>query len=175
MTTFTATLQRFAEMGEKTGWTYILIPEEVAGQIAPGIRKSFRVKGLLDNHPVKQVALMPAGDGAFFMAINASMRKGIGKPVGEKITVALAIDKQELEPPAALLEALADLPEAAAHYESLSRAERNYFTRWIDEAKGEETKARRIAHTVNAMLSGLQFGPMIRQIKAETALLRGRA
>lgn len=39
---------RFGNMGEKTGWTYIEVPADIAGQIMPGQRKSFRVKGRLD-------------------------------------------------------------------------------------------------------------------------------
>ncbi|MCH5715098.1 DUF1905 domain-containing protein [Niabella hibiscisoli] len=79
---FTAALQKFAENGDKTGWTYIEIPAELAEQLKAGSKKAFRVKGTLDQHPVSGVTLLPAGGGNYIMAVNASMRKGIAKRQG---------------------------------------------------------------------------------------------
>ncbi len=47
MVTFKAEIEKFEQMGEKTGWTYIFIPQAIAHQIKPDCRKSFRVKGKL--------------------------------------------------------------------------------------------------------------------------------
>ena len=44
MIKFTATILKFDKQGEKTGWTYIIIPSEMAQQLYPGNKKSFRVK-----------------------------------------------------------------------------------------------------------------------------------
>ena len=82
MIKFTATILKFDKQGEKTGWTYITIPSEMAQQLYPGNKKSFRVKGKLDEHSIEGVALMPMGEGDFIMALNAGMRKGIGKTKG---------------------------------------------------------------------------------------------
>ena len=43
MVQFTTTIKRFAEQGEKTGWTYFVVPAEIALKINPGQKKSFRV------------------------------------------------------------------------------------------------------------------------------------
>lgn len=45
MIDYTTIILQFAEQGEKTGWTYIEIPADLAQQIKPGNKKSFRVKG----------------------------------------------------------------------------------------------------------------------------------
>ena len=45
MVTFKAEIERFAEMGEKTGWTYVFIPFAIANEIKADCRKSYRVKG----------------------------------------------------------------------------------------------------------------------------------
>ncbi|MEJ0102256.1 MAG: DUF1905 domain-containing protein [Bacteroidota bacterium] len=71
MVQYTATILQFAEQGEKTGWTYIEIPADIAQKLKPGNKKSFRVKGKLDNHPIKKVALLPMGGGRFIMPLNA--------------------------------------------------------------------------------------------------------
>ena len=44
MVRFTATIKRFAEQGEKTGWTYIDVPVALAEKLQPGNKKGFRVR-----------------------------------------------------------------------------------------------------------------------------------
>ncbi len=172
MVRFTAILERFGEMGEKTGWTYLLIPLEQAEQLLPGNKKSFRVRGTLDAHPIRQVAVMPWGDGSFLLAFNAAMRKGTGKGQGSPVAVALEVDAAPLEVPAALVEALADEPDAQQAWDGLAGSHRNYFIRWVGEAKGADTRAFRIAATVTSLLSGRSFGDTLRALKAERATLR---
>ena len=82
MVQFTTTIHRFEKQGEKTGWTYVEIPADLAGQLVPGNKKAFRVKGKLDNFSIKGVSLLPMGGGSFIMPLNAAMRKGIGKKAG---------------------------------------------------------------------------------------------
>jgi hypothetical protein len=38
MVDFTTIILQFAEQGEKTGWTYIEIPADVAQEMKPGIK-----------------------------------------------------------------------------------------------------------------------------------------
>jgi len=84
MISYTTLIEKFGDKGEKTGWTYILIPSEVAKKIKPGIKKSFRVKGLLDKFKIKGFSLLPMGEGDFIMPLNGEIRKGIKKNVGKK-------------------------------------------------------------------------------------------
>ena len=47
MIQFTAVIQKYKTMGEKTGWTYIEIPDGIPEQLKPGHKKEFqRLKGL---------------------------------------------------------------------------------------------------------------------------------
>ena len=50
MISWTATIKKFDKQGEKTGWTYIEVPAELANKLQPGNKKGFRVKGRLDNY-----------------------------------------------------------------------------------------------------------------------------
>src|SRR5689334_7755845 len=63
MISFVTTIERFGQQGEKTGWTYILVPSELAQKLQPGSRKGFRVKGKIDQHPFKMISLLPMGGG----------------------------------------------------------------------------------------------------------------
>jgi hypothetical protein len=162
MIAFTATLKKFGEMGEKTGWTYLEISAAQAAQLKPGTRKAFRVKGWLDELPIEQVSLVPVGEGNFILAVNEAMRRGIGKRTGASVHVRLTEDTRVYEPAPYIVECLQDEPEAATYFESLPRSHRNYFTKWIESARTEETRARRLACVVNALLKQWDYEQMIR-------------
>jgi hypothetical protein len=173
MVQFTTTIRKFSEQGEKTGWTHIIIPSDIAQQLIPGNKKSFRVKGKLDDFSIAGIALMPMGAGDFVMPLNATIRKGIQKKEGAMLNVKLEVDKKEIKPPREFVECLKDEPAAHEHYFSLAKSHQLYFTRWINDAKTEQTKTKRIAQAVNALSKKCDFGMMMRAIKKENDLLKG--
>jgi hypothetical protein len=156
-------------MGEKTGWTYIDIPADIAQQLKPGNRKSFRVRGTLDSFAISGVALMPMGEGNFILMINADMRKGIHKRgEGAMLQVSLEEDVDfKLVVPDDVYECLADEPEALAYFNSMAESHRRYFISWINSAKTIPTRARRIAQTCHAMANRMDYGQMIRAGRKE--------
>lgn len=165
MAGFTATLLKFGQKGEKTGWTYIEIPVDVAEALRPGVKQSFRVKGTLDDFPIKAVALVPMGDGVFILAINAAMRKGIRKAEGATVHVKLEVDEEPLPLSADLLESLEYEPKALEFFQTLPKGHQNYFSNWIESAKTPETKAKRIAQAVRGLAMGMGYGEMVRYFK----------
>lgn len=167
MIDFATAILKFGQQGEKTGWTYILIPAELAQQLKPGNKKSFRVKGKLDKFSIKGVALLPMGEGDFIMALNAEMRKGIKKQKGQTVQVRLTVDNEEIKPSAELMECLVDEPQALAKFTSLPKGHQNYFSKWIESAKTETTKAKRIAYAISFLSKGNNFGEMLRALKKE--------
>jgi len=167
MITFTATIHQFEEQGEKTGWTYIIIPADAAEQLKPGNKKSFRVKGRLDHYSIVSIALMPMGDGSFIMALNAAMRKGTGKRKGAMLRVQLEADNTPLPVSRDLLECLDLEPQARANFEAFAPSHQRYFSNWIESAKTEPTKTKRLTIALDALGRGLDFGTMIREQKAK--------
>lgn len=167
MVKFTCKLEKFASQGEKTGWTYINVPASLAEQLKPGNRKSFRVKGKLDNYEISKVALLPMGDGDFILAVNATMRKAIRKQKGATVAVRLTVDEEPILPSKDFMTCLHDEPAALNFFEKLPRGHQNYFSKWIDAAKTEPTRAKRIAQAVNALAKKLGFPQMLRAAKAE--------
>ena len=167
MITFTTRILKFEKQGEKTGWTYIEIPVDIAKKLKPGNKKSFRVKGKLDNFPVNHLALIPMGGGIFIMALNASIRKGIGKRHGAMLKVQLEIDKKLYQLNADFIECLADEPKAKLFFDKLAPSHRNYFSKWIESAKTPQTRIKRIAQAVTALGKGFDFGKMLREAKKE--------
>jgi hypothetical protein len=159
-------MQKFERQGEKTGWTYLEISAAMAQRLKRGNKKTFRVKGRLDDFAIKGVALLPMGRGDFIMALNATMRKGIGKRNGATLDVQLEVDPDEPRTSSDLMESLNDEPKALAFFNSLTKGHRNYFTKWIESAKTAPTKARRIAQSVNACLKRQRFDVMLRSLKS---------
>ncbi|MBP6731022.1 MAG: DUF1905 domain-containing protein [Chitinophagales bacterium] len=168
MIKFNTLILKFDEQGEKTGWTYIVIPAELALKLKPNNKKSFRVKGKLDTHAIKQVALVPMGEGDFIMPLNAEMRKALGKRKGAQLQVQLTADESDFVFCKEMMECLEDEPKALENFKKLSGSEQKYFSKWVDSAKTTETKAKRILQTLTAMQHGWRYGQMIRALKKES-------
>jgi Domain of unknown function (DUF1905)/Bacteriocin-protection, YdeI or OmpD-Associated len=173
MVQFKTTILQFAEQGEKTGWSYIRVSAAIAGKLKPGNKKSFRVKGLLDNYAFRSMALIPMGEGDFIMALNKAVRKAIRKGKGASLKVQLEVDAVKPKPPKDLLECLSDEPQALEFFNTLAPSHRNYFGKWIDSAKTDATRGRRIAQAVTAMAKRMDFGQMVRSIKQDRQDLTG--
>ena len=168
MVEFTTIILQFADQGEKTGWTYIEVPADIAQQLYPGNKKSFRVRGMLDGFAVAGMALMPMGEGNFIMALKAEVRKGIRKNAGAMLHAKLELDTYyKVEIPAELQECFDFEPDALEFFNSLPKSHREYFLKWINDAKTAETRAKRIVNTVNAMLRKWGFNIMLREMRKE--------
>jgi len=166
MTTLYSTIiLKFKEHGEKTGWTYIDVPADVALKLKPNNKKSFRVKGTLDKYPIQKIALLPMGDGNFILPLNAAIRKGIGKKMGAMLLVQLDVDKSEVVVNSDLMACLGDDEDALVFFNQLTKSHQHYFSKWIEGAKTEATKAKRIAQTINAMSKKQGYSEMIRSLK----------
>ena len=162
MVQFTAVILQFAEQGEKTGWSYVAIPAEIAGKLKPGHKKSFRVKGKLDNYPIRQQALIPMGGGEFILPLKSSLRKAIHKNKGAMLKLCLEEDKKMPALNFELLECLVDSPKAEQRFKSLPRSHQMYFSKWIESAKTIQTRTKRIVMTIAAMEKNLNYGEMLR-------------
>ncbi len=168
MIRFSTIIKKFTDQGEKTGWTYIDIPHTIAEKLKPGTKKTFRVKGKLDSYSFRGIALVPMGGGDFIMALNAGIRKGIGKRKGASVNVSLEADDQfVIQPPSEFLDCLSDEPAAIAFFNSLAKSHQDYFSKWIDSAKTEQTRIKRIADSVSALSKNMGYGEMIRALQKE--------
>ena len=167
MVQFTTTIKKFGNMGEKTGWSYIEIPAAIAQQLKLNYKKSFRVKGKMDDYQFSQTSLLPMGEGDFIIPLNAAIRKGIRKNVGAVLTISIAEDTSPFEFNHDFIECLQDDPDAIAYFKSLPGSHQKYFSKWIDSSKTEPTKAKRIAQAVTALSRGQGYAEMVRSLKAQ--------
>lgn len=163
MECFEATVLRFGAMGEKTGWTYIMIPTAVADRLKND-KRSFRVRGQIGNVSIREAALIPMGGGHFILPLNAKIRKGLGPAaeVGSVVQVEIEFDPTPQLIDADLLACLSDQPEAMQQFERLPQSHQRYYSKWVGEAKTVATKDKRIGMTIEAMLRHMDFGQMLR-------------
>ena len=162
MLRFQTTLLKFGQQGEKTGWTYIAVPVDITEAMRPGFHQSYRVKGKLDDHAFKGVALIPMGDGQFIIPFNAAFRKATRKHSGAMISVEITEDKLGYVLDTEMMACLADEPAALAFFQTLNQGHQNYFSKWVEAAKTAPTRARRIAQMVDAMIRHMDYPSMIR-------------
>ena len=97
-----------------------------------------------------RVALMR---GQVLIGISAANRAAAGVAEGDVVEVALKLDTEPrtVAEPADLAEALNGAPQARAAYERLPFGLKRKHVGAIDEAKGAETRARRIAKLIEAL------------------------
>jgi bifunctional DNA-binding transcriptional regulator/antitoxin component of YhaV-PrlF toxin-antitoxin module len=162
MISFNTTLLKFDKKGEKTGWTFIEISASQAKKLKPDTKVGYRVRGTLDSYAIKQVALMPMGEGTFILPVNGKMRKALGKKAGDKVKVTLEADESKIVLSHDMMACLKDEPAALAAFKKLPGSHQKYFSRWIESAKTAHTKTKRIVMTVEALSKKMDFGAMLR-------------
>jgi hypothetical protein len=162
---FSAIILKFESKGEKTGWTYIKVPKQIALVIKPNYKKSFRVQGMLDKHPIKGVTLLPMGECNYIMPLNATMRKAIKKGEGDTLAVQIMEYRSPRKIDKEFNQCLLGETKAYMFFKLLPKSHQFYFSNWIASAKTVDTKAKRIAQSIDALQQKQKFGDMVRALK----------
>jgi hypothetical protein len=94
--------------------------------------------------------------GVAYVGLNKDVRAAAGVDAGDRVRVAIELDTEPrtVTVPADLRSVLADDAEARAAFDRLSYTHRREYVEWIEEAKRPETRARRVAGTVEAVRAG---------------------
>ena len=163
MVTYHVEIERFETNGEKTGWSYVFIPQDIAEQIKPNNRREVRVKGLVDQVAINGLCMMPVKGDGFILPLKKSLRKLIKKEAGAKVTLQLEFDVDfKIEMPDDLEVCLADEEALLERFLGMPKSHQNYFINWLNTAKTEPTRTKRLVMIINAMANSLDFGAMIR-------------
>jgi hypothetical protein len=90
------------------------------------------------------------------VGMNKEVRAAANAEAGDKVEVALELDTapREVEVPPALAAAFKKDKAAKKLYDGLAFTHRKEFARWIDEAKKEETRDRRVAQALEMLHAG---------------------
>jgi hypothetical protein len=94
--------------------------------------------------------------GEFLVGLNRAVRDSARVEAGDTVTLVLELDTapREVEVPAALAQALEHDPQAKAAYDGMAFTHRKEYARWIEEAKREETRDRRVTQALQMLREG---------------------
>lgn len=146
-------LQKFPGKG---GWTYAAIPEVLQSKNTPFAW--VKVKGSIDDYPLKQYKLMPMGNGQLFLPVKAAIRKKINKREGDYVKVILYADNSSFEIPDEILACFKNEPkQILTTFNSLTQGKQKAYIDWIYNAKSDETKAARILKMMDRLVKGLSL------------------
>jgi hypothetical protein len=142
---FTATLE-----AGRGGGAFVVLPDKVLAALGGGSR--FRVTGTLDGVSFAS-STMGMGGGRVCMGVHKATRQAAGVDIGDRVKVEVQRDDRprELSVPDDLATALAGDASARAAFEKLSFTHRREYVEWVTGAKRDETRARRIAETLDRL------------------------
>jgi Bacteriocin-protection, YdeI or OmpD-Associated/Domain of unknown function (DUF1905) len=139
------------ELGGKTA-TGIEVPDDVVAALGPGRRPPVTVT--VGSHSYRTTVARMGG--RFLVPLSAENRTAAGVAAGDQVDIDIEPDStpREVEVPADLTEALAGDDAARATFGGLSYTHRKEWVRWVEEAKKADTRATRLAKTVEALHAG---------------------
>ena len=104
-----------------------------------------------------QSTLAPRGDGLHRLFVHSRIFKARGVDSGDLVEVELEYDPEpEAAVPPELADALAGAPESEENFHALTPARRREVIRYVESAKRDETRARRVAEIVGRLLTDLR-------------------
>jgi Bacteriocin-protection, YdeI or OmpD-Associated/Domain of unknown function (DUF1905) len=132
--------------------TGIRVPDDVIAALGPSRRPPVQVT--VNGYTYRTtVAVM---NGAFMFGVSADVRTNAGVAGGDEVDVEIVLDTEprEVSVPADLQTALDADPEANRFFQSLSYSHKSAYVLWIESAKKDETRQRRIPEAIRMLQEG---------------------
>lgn len=103
-----------------------------------------------------EATLSPDGEGGHWLKLERGLMRAAGVAVGDVVSLELQPAAREPEPtlPDDLRQALAGAPAARAQWDRITPAARRDFILWIETAKRDDTRQRRVAGACDMLASG---------------------
>ncbi|MEA2292081.1 MAG: hypothetical protein QOF17_1101 [Solirubrobacteraceae bacterium] len=94
--------------------------------------------------------------GEHLLGLSRAVRQAAGAEAGDSVDVELELDTAErtVEVPEALAAALDADPAARETFDGLAYTHRKEYARWVDEAKRDETRERRVSQAIEMIKAG---------------------
>jgi hypothetical protein len=151
---FSATLFRPVAAAKAVAWTFLILPKEASAKLPS--RGMTSVDGTL-NGLAFRATLEPDGQGGHWLRVDRKLREAAGAEVGDVVSLEIAPLAEEPEPrvPADLQRALAAAhPKARAVWSDITPVARRDWIQWIESAKREETRLKRIENGCDMLAKG---------------------
>ena len=135
-------------------WTFLVLPAAASARLPS--RGMVSIEGTLGKAPFS-ATLSPDGEGGHWLKVEAVLRTAAGVEVGDTVALAFAPVAKEPEPviPSELRAALASAPPKAREiWSDITPAARRDFVQWIESAKLDATRVKRIATACDMLAKG---------------------
>ena len=131
----------------------VVLDEEQVAAVGEGAKR-FPVVATVNGYTWRASVARMGGES--LLGLNRAVRQEAGVEAGDSVAVRLELDTapREVDVPEALATALAADDVARAAFEKLAYTHRKEFARWVDEAKRDETRGRRVAKTLEMLRRG---------------------
>jgi Bacteriocin-protection, YdeI or OmpD-Associated/Domain of unknown function (DUF1905) len=142
-----------AKLAKRGPAAAVVLDNEQVAAVGEGA-KLFPVVATINGHTWRSTVVRMRGE--FVLGLSKDLRRRAGVEAGDEVRVELKLDREErtVEAPEVLAQALARDPDASAAYDRLAYAHRKEFARWIEEARRDETRARRVDQTLEMLHAG---------------------
>ena len=146
-------VKRFTVELERVGKTATMfrVPfdlKEAFGRARPPVRVTIR------NHTWRTTP--GVYDGVGMIVVNRAVKAATGVDAPDRVPIAMELDTKPrtVSVPADLRAAISKVPAANDAFVAMSFTHRREYVEWIEDAKRPETRARRIAATVERVRTG---------------------
>jgi hypothetical protein len=132
--------------------TGIHVPDEVVTALGSSRRPPVRVT--INGYTYRSTVASMGG--RFMVGVSADVRKNSGVSGGDEVDVDIELDTQhrEVTLPADMAAALEGHPDARGFFDGLSYSHKSSYVLWIESAKKDETRQRRIVEAVRMLREG---------------------
>jgi hypothetical protein len=132
--------------------TFIEFPYDVEKEF--GTKGRVKVHATFDNAEYRG-SLVKMGHHCHILGVTQKIRKEINKNPGDTVHVILKEDTEPriVEVPEDFAELLNKHPKAKELYDSMSYTHKKEYVSWIEEAKREETRKRRLQKSIEMIVN----------------------
>ncbi len=131
----------------------VILDDATVATVGEGAKR-FPVRATVNGYTWRSRVTRMRGE--FLLGLNREVREAAGVQAGDVVEVQLELDEapREVAVPPALAEAFESDPAARTIFNELAYTHRKEFARWIEEAKREETRQRRVAQALEMLHQG---------------------
>jgi hypothetical protein len=131
----------------------IVLDEQQVAAIGEGAKR-FPVRASVNGYTWRTTITPMRGE--HLLGLARAVRTEAGVEIGDVVEVEIERDSapREVTVPPELADALAADAKAQAAFDALSYTHRKEFARWVQEAKREDTRRRRVERTLSMLREG---------------------
>lgn len=118
-----------------------------------GLKGQVKVKAVFNQSITYRGSLVRMKSSCHILGITKDIRNQLGITYGDKLSIQISQDKEPrlVEVPNDIQEILKSNPKHAEFFNRLSYTHRKEYIRWIESAKKEETRQKRLSELINQL------------------------